>query len=88
MDYRLVEKFRNLAFGLAMISLFSACLFKGGQLVAAAVVAIALLLVIIAILLFEDRFVPQIDLPDSTLGMDLLIIVLRCVMNGLRKIKE
>ena len=75
MDYRLVEKFRNLAFGLAMISLFSACLFKGGHLVAAAVVAIVLLLVIIAILLFEDRFVPQIDLPDSTLGMDLLIIV-------------
>ena len=75
MDFKLIEKLKDLSRALAIIYLIYAYMNKVGHTTGAVIVATALLLFVFALLIFGDKFLPNINLPECSLGADILVIV-------------
>ncbi len=75
MNCKLIEKLKNLAWALAVIYLICAYMYKVGHTMGAVIVATVLLLLVLAILIFEDKILPDINLPECSFGLDVLLIV-------------
>ena len=78
MDYKLLDKLKALLFFLSGNYLVFAGIYAKGHPVVAGIVAILLLFISLAFVIFDRDYFPGLDLPDDicTLGVDILIIVL------------
>ncbi len=73
MDYKLLEKLKNLSWSLAFIYLTTAYIFKGGHPKAAIIAATIMLFIFIAVFLFDHKTM-NIDLPECTFGTDVFLV--------------
>jgi hypothetical protein len=75
MDFKLIEKLKDLSWALAIIYLIYAYMNKVGHTTGAVIVATVLLLLVLTMLIIEDKILPNINLPECSLGADILVIV-------------
>ena len=86
MNFKLAEQLKNLCWSFAIICLFSSFLFEKGHPIAAFILATVLTLFKVTLILFEHKLM-NIDLPEASLGADILLIVAAFVV-GLEESKH
>ncbi len=87
MNYKLAEQLKNLCWSLALTCLFSAYLFEKGHPIAAFILATVLTLLTVTLLLIEHKLM-NIDLPEASLGTDIMAITGALVCGCLYESKD
>lgn len=78
MNYKLAEQLKYMCWSLALTCMFSAFLFNAGHPIAAFILTTVLTLFTVTLILFEHKSI-NLDLPEATLGTDIILIVVALV---------